>query len=64
VLGNTRLVQQRRARVDRAGGEVLREFGTYGRVDDDPGRCDRLLGLAADIGGVPGGSSDSKPDQD
>ena len=64
MLGNTRLVQQRHARVDRTGGEVLGQLGAHGRVDDDPGRGDRLLGLTADVGGIPRRSSGAEPNQD
>ena len=47
-----------------AGGEVLGQLDAHRRVDDEPGRGDRLLGLAADVGGVPGRPSGAEPDQD
>ena len=56
MVGNTRLVQQRHARLDHTSGEVLGELGAHRMVDDDPRRGDRLLGLAANVGGVPGGA--------
>jgi hypothetical protein len=54
VLGHLLARQQRHAADQGAGGEVLGQLATHGGLGHDARGGDHPLGLAAQIGGVPG----------
>lgn len=63
VVGYVVALQERARRCDRASGEVLPQFASYGAVDDHTDVGDDPFALSAEVGGVPAGASGSEPRQ-